>query len=62
MRGMDTNHNPYAQIPVHLRMRNRRIAELRAEGKTFAEIGQMYGLSHQRVQQIVGRELKGKAA
>ena len=35
--------------------RDRRIHELRAEGKTFAEIGDEFNLSRQRIHQIVNR-------
>jgi DNA-binding CsgD family transcriptional regulator len=54
---MQTNQIYFSTHPC-LIARNLRMAELRAEGKTFAEIGRMYGLSRQRVQQIIERDAK----
>lgn len=58
---MDTK-SLYSQVPVWLIARNRRIAELAAEGKSYAEIGRMYGLSGERVRQLVERERRKVAA
>lgn len=36
--------------------RNSRIYELRQKGKTLEQIGELYNLSRQRVQQIISQE------
>ena len=37
-------------------MTKQQIIDLRNEGKTYAEIGEIFGVSRQRVHQVVGTE------
>ena len=53
---MDTKSSLYFTTPPALIGRNRRIVELKAEGKSLADIGRMYGLTGERIRQIVKRE------
>ena len=62
IRSMDTRTNIYTQIPPALIGRNRRIVELANDGKSYAEISRMYGLTGERVRQIVERDRKQRKA
>ena len=57
---MDTKYL-YFVTPPGLVGRNRRMRELADEGKRYAEIGRLYGVTGQRVQQIVERERRSGA-
>lgn len=59
---MDSKHHLYCVTPPALIGRNRRMRELADEGKSYADISRMYGITGERVRQIVERERKTRKA
>ena len=51
---MDTLSSLRQQMGVELQKRGRQALELEAQGKTWAEIGAVLGVSRQRAGQILG--------
>lgn len=54
---------PYDPVAIWklAQARRRQALKLRAEGKTLQEIGEIMGVTHQRVAQIIKKALRHKA-